>query len=195
MATGRSNYLTKQTGEYLVAAELSRTGYIATTFTGNVPYYDIVAVDESGGHTLVQVKAISGSSWQFNADQFAQITFEGQRQLVGRQVPDPYPGLVCVLVQLRLIGSAGADHFFILPWRELCRIVVAGHSRYLRKHGGIRPRKPTSLHTALSPRQIGNWENRWDILKSRLKPTPASTALRTTAARTGQARPRVSASR
>jgi hypothetical protein len=44
MATGRSNYLTKQTGEYLVAAELSRRGFIATTFTGNVPHYDIVAV-------------------------------------------------------------------------------------------------------------------------------------------------------
>jgi len=36
MATGRSNYLTKQAGEYLVAAELSRRGFIATTFTGNV---------------------------------------------------------------------------------------------------------------------------------------------------------------
>jgi len=37
MATGRSNKLVGQTGEYLVAAELSRRGYIATTFTGNVP--------------------------------------------------------------------------------------------------------------------------------------------------------------
>jgi hypothetical protein len=48
MATDRSNHLTKQTGEYLVAAELSRRGYIATTFTGNVPDYDIVAVDDQG---------------------------------------------------------------------------------------------------------------------------------------------------
>jgi hypothetical protein len=43
-ATGRSNYLTKQTGEYLVAAASSRRGFIATTFTGNVPHYDIAAV-------------------------------------------------------------------------------------------------------------------------------------------------------
>src|SRR2546430_17233872 len=56
MATGRSNYLTKQTGEYLVAAELSRRWFIATTFTGNVPHYDIVGGDERGGHALVQVK-------------------------------------------------------------------------------------------------------------------------------------------
>ncbi len=75
MATGRSNYLTKQAGEYLVAAELSRRGYIATTFTGNVPYYDIIAVDDSGGHAVVQVKAIAGASWQFNATDFADIIF------------------------------------------------------------------------------------------------------------------------
>ena len=30
----------------MVAAELSRRGYIATTFTGNLPYYDIIAVDD-----------------------------------------------------------------------------------------------------------------------------------------------------
>ena len=47
MATGRSNKLVGQTGEYLVAAELSRRGHIATTFTGNVPHYDIIASDEA----------------------------------------------------------------------------------------------------------------------------------------------------
>jgi hypothetical protein len=170
MATGRSNYLTKQTGEYLVAAELSRRGYIATTFTGNVPYYDIVAVDESGGHALVQVKAIAGSSWQFNAGMFAHITFEEQRQIVGQRIREPYPGLVCVLVQLRPFGPAARDRFFVLPWRELCRVVVTHHKQFLNTHGGVRPRKPMSLHTAISPSEVAKWEDSWDILKGRLKP-------------------------
>ncbi len=43
MATGRDNQLKKQAGEYLVAAEMCRRGFIATTFTGNVPHYDIIA--------------------------------------------------------------------------------------------------------------------------------------------------------
>ena len=43
MGRGRSNKLVGQTGEYLVAAALSRRGLIATTFTGNVPHYDIIA--------------------------------------------------------------------------------------------------------------------------------------------------------
>jgi hypothetical protein len=182
MATGRGNYLTKQTGEYVVAAELSRRGFIATTFTGNVPHYDIVAVDESGGHALVQVKAISGTSWQFNIDQFASISFNGKRQLIGRRGRAPYPELVCVLVQLARPGSGARDRFFILPWRELCRTVVGAHRKYLKKHGGIRPRKPDSLHTALASRQILNWEDRWDILTKRVKPVPANTTLHPTAA-------------
>ena len=63
MATGRSNYLTKQTGEYLVAAELSRRGFIATTFTGNVPSYDIVAVGRGGntGSGLASERVCQGS--------------------------------------------------------------------------------------------------------------------------------------
>ena len=76
---GRSNYLTKQTGEYLVAAELSRRGFIATTFTGNVPSYDI---DGRGGHALVQVKAISAASWQLNVGQFADVVFDGPKQII-----------------------------------------------------------------------------------------------------------------
>ena len=43
MATGRQVQLTKQVGEYLVAAELSRRGLLTATFAGNVPAYDIVA--------------------------------------------------------------------------------------------------------------------------------------------------------
>jgi len=43
MSKGRKNQLTKQIGEYLVAAELGRRGFLATTFTGNVPHYDVLA--------------------------------------------------------------------------------------------------------------------------------------------------------
>ena len=180
MATGRSNYLTKQTGEYLVAAELSRRGYIATTFTGNVPDYDIVAVDDQGGHALVQVKTIAAASWQFSATQFAEIVFEGQRQIVRCMRQEPYPGLVCVLVQLARPDSRALDRYFVLPWRELCRIVVEGHSAFLEKHGGIRPKKPESVHTAVQPTILEKWEGKWDTLKEFVRPVAANKALQPT---------------
>jgi hypothetical protein len=55
MAPGRSTKLVGQAGEYLLAAELSRRGMIATTFTGNVPHCDIIASDEKGRHVSVQI--------------------------------------------------------------------------------------------------------------------------------------------
>jgi quinol monooxygenase YgiN len=48
VATGRSNQLTKQLGEYLVAAEVCRPSFIATTFSGNVSHHDIIASNSSG---------------------------------------------------------------------------------------------------------------------------------------------------
>ncbi|MEY4947887.1 MAG: hypothetical protein RL698_98 [Pseudomonadota bacterium] len=48
MSSGRRNKLVGQIGEFLVCAELGRLGYVATPFSGNVPDFDIIAVDESG---------------------------------------------------------------------------------------------------------------------------------------------------
>jgi hypothetical protein len=52
MATGRSNKLVGQTGEYLIAAELSRRGLIATTFTGNVPHYGDEKARKGDSHQM-----------------------------------------------------------------------------------------------------------------------------------------------
>jgi len=170
MATGRSNYLTKQAGEYLVAAELSRRGYIATTFTGNLPDYDIIALDDCGGHAVVQVKAIAGASWQFTATQFADIVMQGQQQIVRCERKEPYPNLICVLVQVAPVNSGAVDRFYVLPWRDLCHAVVDHHTKYLAKHGGIRPRKPESMHVQLHPSEIKTWEGKWDVLKKSVQP-------------------------
>jgi hypothetical protein len=174
MATGRNNYLTKQTGEYIVAAELSRRGFIATTFTGNVPSYDIVAVDEQGGHALVQVKAIQGRSWQLTADQFADIEMNGPRQVIRGQLNDPCQDLICVMVQVAPADSGHADRFFVLPWRELGGLVIAHHSAFLAKHGGVRPKNPKSLHVSIHPEELVKWEGQWQVLTKRVRPTIGS---------------------
>ena len=148
MATGLSNKLAGQTGEYLVAAELSRRGLIATTFTGNVPHYDIIASDEDGNHVSVQVKASRGSSWQFgDITQFCLISFNGKRQVVGRPKRCPVRRLVVVFVS---INATGADRFYILTWRTLRGLLREKHKTFLAKHHGIRPQRWDSLHSAIS---------------------------------------------
>ena len=86
MATGQSNQLTKQVGEYLVASELARRGFIAATFSGNVPHFDLVVTDSRGSSCPVQVKTIKGGSWQFSADKFAEIPVDDDgRQTVRKK--------------------------------------------------------------------------------------------------------------
>ncbi len=134
MTTGRSNKLVGQTGEYLVAAELSRRGLIATTFTGNVPHYDIIASDEKGRHVSVQVKASRGETWQFSdITQYCHIRFDGKRQVVGNARACPVNRLIVVFVR---IAEDGSDHFYVLRWQRLRDLLIRVHKAWLARHGG-----------------------------------------------------------
>ena len=167
MATGRQNKLIGQTGEYLVASELSRRGLIATTFTGNVPHYDIVASTDKGKHLSVQVKTISGSNWQFaKVDQFVEIKFKKKVQIVGKCIPSPVENLVFVFVKLE---SYGSDKFYICTWSELASVISRQYSEYLEKHNGVRPRKWNSLHVAITVSHISHFENRWELIEKFIK--------------------------
>lgn len=166
MATGRANLLTKQLGEYLVAAELCRRGFIATTFTGNVPHYDIIASNATGKHQAIQVKAIRGGAWQFDSRAFVDIRLAGTKQVIGRATDAPYPDLVCVFVRLR---GQGADEFYILTWRDLQQVAIEAHRRYLDDHGGVRPKKFDSFHMAIRPEMLKEYRDRWDVLDRQLQ--------------------------
>jgi len=158
---GRSRLLTGQTGEYLVAAELCRRGYHATTFTRNVPAYDIIATDEEGSIAFIQVKAIRGRGWQFDMRSFAEVNVEGDRQSVGRKMAEPWPKLICVLVALKAYAT---DEFYVLTWRQLQGVAVAAYKQHLAKHGQARPIKAESTHLAITLEQIARYRDNWRLL-------------------------------
>jgi hypothetical protein len=167
MATGRSNKLVGQTGEYLVAAELSRRGLIATTFTGNVPHYDIIASDETGRHVSVQVKAARRGSWQFsNITQFCDIAFENKHQIVGKPKASPVQRLVMIFV---VIQEQGNDRFHILTWQKLRDLLMKHYRAYLKRHDGIRPQRWDSLHAALSEETFRPYLDKWDTIERMLR--------------------------
>jgi len=101
MATGRSNQLIKQIGEYLVACELARRGLLVATFSGNVPDFDLIATDFKGSSCPIQVKTIRGGAWQFSIDKFADITFDGSKQLIGDKKPLPFDNWCACLFLLQ----------------------------------------------------------------------------------------------
>lgn len=167
MATGRNNKIVGQTGEYLVAAELGRRGLIATTFTGNVPHYDIVASDEDGRHVSVQVKAIRGGSWQFaNISNYCTISFASKQQIVGKAKPCPIERLVMVFVK---VDDAGEDRFYVLTWQRLRDLLIKEHKNYLAKHNGIRPKRWDSLHCAITEKVLARYQDNWDLVFESLR--------------------------
>jgi hypothetical protein len=155
MATGRSTQLTRQVGEHLVAAKLGRMGYVAAPFAGNVPLFDLLAADQRGFTIPVQVKAINGGSWQYKADTFLEIEIVDDFQHVRGKKRLLNPDLVCIFVLLR---QDEQDEFYLLSYREIQQITF---ERYKSRK---RPKKPKSMHCAVSPEDLRDFRDRWQLI-------------------------------
>jgi hypothetical protein len=161
MATGRNMQLTKQVGEYLVSAELCRNGWVSTTFTGNIPDFDIIAINEQFRTVLVQVKTIRKGSWQFDGRKFLKIKVSGGFQNVEEETVLPNQNIVCVLVKL---NGQSRDEYYVCTMKNLQKIIHQNYAGWLSKHGGKRPRKAASTHCTVSSEQLKSFENNWSLL-------------------------------
>lgn len=165
MAKTFNNKLVGQIGEHLVTAELGRRNIIATPFSGNVPYIDILAYANNRA-IPIQVKAISAGDWQLNLRDFLAIEFAGDRQIIKGLNPDVDKKLVCVFVK---VGQyLGEDKFFIFRRAFLQKLISVGHETYLKRHKGMRPRNPKSMHTRVTVKQVEKRLNRWDVIERAL---------------------------
>jgi hypothetical protein len=124
--------------------------------------FDLLAADPRGYAIPIQVKAINGGSWQFGADKFLQIEQpEGSvQQVLGRTVL-LNPELVCIFVVLK---GAGADQFYIFQLRTL-----QDYCERIYKPRGPGSKNPTSLHCAISPRDLEQYQSNWALLETTFK--------------------------
>ena len=167
MVSGRRNKLTGQTGEYLVAAELSRRGMITTTFTGNVPHFDLIACDEDGSQVAIQVKAARSGSWQFsNINLFCEIEIANKQQFIKKAKTAPVKRLIFILV--KITDEASLDRFYVLTWSELQELVIEKYADLLKRNNGVRPRKWDSFHIAIKERMLTPFRDRWQSVQAHL---------------------------
>lgn len=162
MAAFRNIQLVQHRGEYLVAAELCRQGYLATTFTGNVPEFDIIAVDAELEARPVQVKAKRGATWQFNASAFLDIDYDkkrGTQQVRKKRLK--HPDLKFVLVDL---STELEPEFYVIDMKKLRDIIHRRYSKYLEQHGGRRPRAAESTHTVVRKEQVKRYRDNWESI-------------------------------
>jgi len=166
MGSGRRTKVVGQTGEYLVAAELSRRGFIATTFTGNVPHYDIVASDDQGRHCSVQVKTSMSPNWQISdARKYVDIQFDGHTQIIGKPVDPPIFNLIMVFV---VMAEYGTDRFYVMKWEDYQSKVIMHYRNNLERYDGIRPKRWDSTHASIQEQEILEYRHSWALIEDAL---------------------------
>jgi len=161
MQPKHSNQLTRQIGEHLVAAKLGKLGYIATSFAGNVPLFDILAADERGFSLPIQVKATYGPSWQYRSDTFLEIDLVGQAQLFRGKTSLLNPDLICIYVFLH--RDEKPDEFFIFHLRDLQETTLKKY--FPNGKSRLRPKNPKSTHCAVSPEEIKEFLDNWGLIR------------------------------
>jgi hypothetical protein len=160
MASGISRQLAKQIGEALAVAELGRRGLIATSFSGNCPAFDILAINERGQTKTIQVKTIRRGNWQFDIKQFFEIEFhrKSQVQKLKRKKKIPVSNLICMFIK---ITNQNKDEFYICRWDFLQK-----HLRKTYFSNGIkkRPRRPESTHCKITVGDLQKYQDNWRLI-------------------------------
>ena len=166
MVTGRQKQLIKQVGEYLVAAELCRRELIATSFTGNVPIFDILAINSDNVMKTIQVKATTtDGGWNIDAGNYLEIEHltdksqhvKGIRNLSNKNT-------IFCFVKLGSFGkeiTTDSDEFYLLSIEELQKIIEQRYSVYLSKVNPIRPRRHESHHMKIKKEFITGFKDNW----------------------------------
>ena len=164
MATGLSNKLTGQIGEFLACAELGRQGYIATSFTGNVPEYDIIVSSDSLKTLPIQVKTSRSETWPSRADLWLDIEMDhGEKQQINRGLKSiTNPDLIYICIALG--DKHGEDRFFICRKRDIQDACVKGYTEWMDAKDWKRPRNYQSLDNRYSVKDLVQFEDNWALI-------------------------------
>ncbi len=181
MATGLTNKLAGQIGEYMTCAELGRRGLIATTFTGNVPEYDLIVCDDALRTVPIQVKTSRGDSWPSQADLWLDIEIDdSQRRQINRGVKKiSHPNLIYVCVSLG--DKRINDRFFVCLKSDIQTACIESYSRWMDPKDWKRPRNYKSLDNRYDISHLLKFEDNWSLIANQLKQQDANKTLHPTA--------------
>jgi len=171
MATGLSNKLTGQIGEFLACAELGKRGYIATSFTGNVPEFDLIITNEKLKTIPIQIKTSRSDNWPTKADLWIDITIDDDRKIQidngDRKIDNPNLIYICIALDSDLENRK--DRFFILVKKDL-QIICANNYRYwMNSCNWKRPRNYKSLDNRYCINDLINYENNWALIEKYIR--------------------------
>lgn len=156
-----------QSGEYLVASELCRRGFIAATFSRNMPGFDILAFNyQIQEEFRIQVKTIKPTGdWQLDAKNFLRFDLklfdQGTQKIIG--MTNDCSADYFVFVR-QGNGGYGTDKFYILSLKQLKQIIKKGYGTFLKRINGKRPKNPKTTHIAIRDIDLEPYKNNWSAL-------------------------------
>ncbi len=170
MSCGRRNKLTGQIGEYLVCAELGKRGYIATSFTGNVPEFDLIVANDELKTIPIQVKTSRGDNWPTKANKWINIEIDdkGKMQIDNGNQAISNPGLIYVCVALAKPDTEEHDRFFILKKKDLQLICARSYRNFMDKINWKRPKNYKSLDNRYNVDDLNEFEDNWSLIERKL---------------------------
>ena len=113
----------------------------------------------------IQVKAINGGSWQFDAKHFLNIVNGKYRQKIEGVKPLPNPNLLCIFVLLRGrdLDGRDKDEFYLFPLS-----VLRAYTKKVYKPRTHSSKNPESTHCAISPKGLARYKDNWALLEATL---------------------------
>ncbi len=145
-----NNMLAGVSGEYFVAAELSKRGYIASITLRNTKGIDILCSNSDSSKTIgIQVKTNNGSKRNWILNKKAENYFADH--------------LYYVFVNLNNNNNNKHPEFFIVPSKDVAKFCKKLHKKWLDTPG-----KKGQKHKDTPIRSFNDNEefylNRWDLL-------------------------------
>lgn len=137
-------------GHYLVAAELSRRGYIATITLRNAKGVDVLATDQCGSRTVaIQVKTNKGSH---------------QKWMLRAPCNQHSPKFFYVFVNLNLDQEDPRPKFYVVKSSRVAKATAASHAKHLSSPGRDgRPHKDTPMRIFRDRK--GRYLDAWHLLR------------------------------
>lgn len=171
MKKGLSNKLAGQIGEYLVCAELGKRGYIATSFTGNVPDFDLIVANNSLKTIPIQVKTSRSLSWPSRADSWINIEINDKqkRQIDKGNIEITNPNLIYICVALTEPEEKKRDRFFILTKSNIQIICASNYREWMNGINWQRPRNYKSLDNRYYLENLIPFEDNWELIEKQLE--------------------------
>ena len=150
----RSAYnITGVSGEYFVAAELSRRGWVAVLTLKNTPNIDLIATTPNGERTInIQVKTRS----------------VGNRQgwILNKSIEETVPGDNFYIAFVDLKGIDSMPDYYLIPKNLFAEWIAKGHRDWLAvpgRHGRAHVDNPIRQFAKPQFETFERYHNNWDI--------------------------------